>query len=257
MERVILFRFHREPDVCRTRLELLRSLNPGVPIYGLGEPIGLDGAFEHLHVIEDRPPEWKWQHGDLAVADWYRAVGRERPFDVLHLIEWDLLPCVPLAELYDHVPVDGLALSGLRPMTEARRDGWSWITDEGKYKHADDYRRLREYVSRELGFDDEGPSCIFPGATFPREFLSTYADLDVPELCNDEVRVPLVARALGFDLSDTGFHQWTDEGRQYFNGRNDEIPPDRIAVELADPDGRRVFHPVRQSICETVLDYMI
>jgi hypothetical protein len=86
VDRAILFRFHREPAVCRTRLELLRSLNPGVPIYGLGEPIGLDGAFEDLHVIEDRPPEWKWQHGDLAVADWYRAVGRERPFDVLRLV---------------------------------------------------------------------------------------------------------------------------------------------------------------------------
>lgn len=252
MDRIVLFRFHRDPDVCRSRLDRLRLLNPGVPIYGLGERIGLADEFEHLHVVEDRDAEWKWMHGDLAAADWYREVGHAADFDVVHLVEWDLLLCAPISELYDHVPADSVALSGVRPMEAARRDGWSWVTDEGIYEHADDYRAVREHVRETLGFHEEGPSCIFPGAAFPRGFLDDYAELDPPERCNDEVRVPLYARALGYDLSDTGFHEWTDEARRYFNGRGNGIPRQRVLAELEDPDGRRAFHPVREPVGDAV-----
>lgn len=248
MDRIVVFRFHRDPDLCRSRLRVLRRLNPGVPVYGLGEPIGLAGEFADLHVIGDRDAEWKWQHGDLALARWFREVGRAVEFDVVHVVEWDLLLCAPLADLYGHVPADALALSGLRSMDDARADGWSWIDDEGAYQHADDYRRLRDYAARELGFEGEGPSCIFPGTALPRSFLAEYATLDPPEVCNDEVRVPLVASALGYECRDTGFHDWTGEGRRYFNGRGSEVPRSRVEAELADPDGRRAFHPVYEAV---------
>ncbi|PSQ17462.1 hypothetical protein BRD00_07045 [Halobacteriales archaeon QS_8_69_26] len=248
MERIVVFRFHRDPEVCRSRLRLLRQLNPGVPIYGLGERIGLEGEFEDLHVIDDRDAEWKWKNGDLALARWFRAVGHEVDFDVAHVVEWDLLLCAPLSELYGHVPPDALALSGLRSMDAAREDGWSWIDDEGSYQHADDYRQVREWAARRFGFEGEGPSCIFPGAALPRSFLVEHAALDPPAVSNDEVRVPLAATALGYDLYDTGFHDWTDAGRRYFNGRGTEVPPSRVAAELADPDGRRAFHPVYEPI---------
>lgn len=247
MDRVVVFRFHRDPEVCRSRLDLLRRLNPEVPVYGLGERIGLAEEFEDLHVIEDRDPDWQWRHGDLALARWFREVGRDLAFDRLHLVEWDLLLCAPLADLYGHVPAEGVGLSGIRPMAQALHQGWAWVTD-GEYDHADDYRRVREHVRRELGHDREAPSCIFPGLCLPREFLAEYADLDPPELCNDEVRIPLYARALGYELYDTGFHWWTDAGRRYFNGRGEEIDRDRIDSELADPRGRRAFHPVRAAI---------
>jgi hypothetical protein len=254
MDRVVVFRFHRNPAVCRSRLELFRTLNPDVPVYGLGEPIGIDDALEHRHTVDGGDGDWAWQHGDLALADWYREVGRDLSFDVVHVVEWDLLLCAPLEDLYAHVPADGVALSGLRSMAAARDDGWSWVTDEGTYEHADDYDRLRELAREELGYDGEGCSCVFPGVALPRSFLAEYADLDVPAVANDEVRVPLVARALGYDCYDTGFHEWTYEGRRYFNGRGDAVQRRRIVEELEDPDGRRAFHPVRQSMRDPVLD---
>src|SRR5437762_14214472 len=30
---------------------------------------------------------WKWLNGDLALREWYQAVGRRLAFDVLHLVE--------------------------------------------------------------------------------------------------------------------------------------------------------------------------
>lgn len=248
MDRIAVFRFHRDPGVCRTRLQLLRRLNPEVPVYGLGERIGLADEFADFHAIDGRDEEWAWKHGDLALAEWYREVGHAVEFDVAHLVEWDLLLAAPLANLYGHVPSDALALSGLRPMEEARADGWAWIDDRGNYDRADGYRRLRAYARREFGVTGEAPSCVFPGAAFPRSFLADYAALDPPETCNDEVRVPLVARGLGYDLRDTGFHDWTDDGRRYFNGRGNEVDRRVIDAELADPDGRRAFHPVYGAI---------
>lgn len=243
MDRIALLRYHRDPAVCRSQVELLRRLDPDVPVYGVGEPVGIADALDGRYVPEDREGDGKWRHGDLVAQEWFRAVGRDLDFEYLHLVEWDLLLCAPLSDLYAHVPADGVALSGLRPMSEARSDGWAWITTRESPR---EYRELREHVVREFGHREEAPSCVFPGAAFPRSFLEDLADLEIPPLCNDEVRIALYAEALGYDLYDTGFHEWTDAGRRFFNGRGNEIPRSRIESELADPDGRRAFHPVRE-----------
>jgi hypothetical protein len=45
VKRLIVFRFHKAPLVCRSRIALLRRLNPDVPICGLfGGPHGIRGA---------------------------------------------------------------------------------------------------------------------------------------------------------------------------------------------------------------------
>lgn len=251
MKRAVLFRFHKNPELCKDRLRLLKELNPEVNIYGLGENINRseelkEAGLEDIHVVDDKDSEWKWMNGDLAVRDWFKNKGKNRDFDMLHVVEWDLLLAAPLDEIYGHISKGSLGLSGLKPIDEAENYGWSWIT--GEYR--DEWRKLREWVESQTGYSGESFGCIFPGCCLPRSFLEEYSDLDVPAYSNDEVRVPLIAEALGYKLERTGLYpEWGQASiNRYFNATGDLIHPEKIRRELEKTGGRRAFHPVRDRI---------
>ena len=54
-----------------------------------------------------------------------------------------------------------------------------------------------------MGKSNEEPfvACLGPGYCLPREFLRRYANLDVPELGHDELRLPLFGRLLGLEVA--------------------------------------------------------
>lgn len=251
MEKAILFRFHKEAEVCEERIKLLKELNPDTEIYGLGEEIeGVerlkDAGMKHLHVIEDRGSEWKWMNGDLAVRDWFQEKGKHEDFDMLHIVEWDILLTAPLENIYETIPEDALGLSGLKPIPEAEEYGWPWVT--GEYR--DEWLKLREWVKEETGYSGKSYGCIFPACCLPRNFLEEYTQIDVPAYSNDEVRVPLIAKALGYKIERTGLYpEWGNSDiKRYFNATGDLIKTEEIRKELEKPGGKRAFHPVRKKI---------
>ena len=124
MKRIILFRFHGSLDICGNRLAILLRLNPGARIFGLwgGDSAGILEARQDLAAyLEDIWPIpvasslWKWQHADLALMMWFKAVGRHLPFDMLHFVEWDVLFLASLDEIYGDLGRNGVALAGLTP----------------------------------------------------------------------------------------------------------------------------------------------
>ena len=238
-------------------MALLRALNPDVPLCGLfgGEAgyrqaafrlagksfLGLDSFY-----WSPRPGRWNWKHGDLALAAWYREVGHRLQFDVAHVVEWDLVLLEPLERLYAAVPAGAVGLTALTPVAEVQ-DDWAWL------QHPDDrqaWGRLLAYARTTWGYDQVPYACIGSGACFPRAFLARYAELDPPELCHDELRLPLFAQVLGFPIVDTGFRcRWRDRDEdRFFNCQSLEIEPSTIMAELAKEDGHRAFHPVRQHL---------
>ena len=74
-------------------------------------------------------------------------------------------------------------------------------------------------------------------------------------LCHDELRLPLFAQLLGFDLVDTGFYDgWSNpDSERHFNADGREVDPAAVAIELAKRDGCRVFHPCRERFDEMVV----
>jgi len=191
-------------------------------------------------------PRWSWRHGDLAVLAWYRDVGSKLQFDFVHLIEWDLLLLEPLASLYSSVPEGAVGLTALTPISELEAE-WTWLRrDEGRREWEALLARARD----EWGYDGRPYGCVAGGACLPRSFLEAYAAVDPPDLCNDELRVPLFAQILGFPLVDTRLRgPWRGEREHaFFHFRSQEIELSTIRSELAKPDGWRAFHPVRARI---------
>jgi hypothetical protein len=257
VKRAVLFRFHKAPLVCRSRVSLLRELNPGVPVYGLfggkrvpaavlKQLVGLDGVYT------SRDSErWNWKHGDLVLTAWYRAEGSKLDFDVLHVVEWDLLFVAPLGALYASVPAGAVGLTALTPIAELEAE-WTWLR---KAEPRREWDELLAIAREQWGYDGEPYGCLAAGPSFPRAFLEAYAAVEPPALCNDELRVPLFAQILGFELADTRLRgPWRGEREhELFHLRAHDIDLTTIRAELAKPDGARAFHPVRSKLTRELI----
>ena len=249
----MLFRFDRHPAVCRDRVSLLRSLNPGVPVLGLYGGAGgrrrrlFELSHNHLLQLDDfyavrHEPRWSWKNGDLALKEWFRDVGSQLDFDVLHLIEWDLLLLDSLAATYASVPPTAVGLTALTPLAEVG-DAWTWVRHP---EQRDELDELRAWAARRWQQTAPLDACIGVGPCFPRGFLADYVAADPPELCHDELRWPLLAKAMGYSTVGTGLRRaWHDPAEDLvFGSTGVPVTATTISAELAKPDGRRAFHPV-------------
>lgn len=234
-------------------MALLRALNPGVSIHGLfggtstklrlGAKwlLGLDGLY-----VSREEPRWNWQNSDLVLAEWYRQVGATLHFDVVHVVEWDLLLLAPLDSLFASVPEGAVGLTAPTPVSELARE-WTWL-------RRDDNRREWEALLRqardEWGYAEIPYGCVAGGSCIPRAFLDEYAKIEPPALCHDELRLPLFAQILGFPIADTRLRgPWRGEREDpYFHFRGQEIALETLRAELAKPGGWRAFHPVRSNV---------
>jgi hypothetical protein len=254
LKRLILFRFHGSLDICANRLELLHRFNPGTRIIGLwgGDRSGLQEArqvlascLEYIWDIPVESPHWKWQNGDLSLLMWYRQEGRHIPFDMLHLVEWDLLLLASLDRIYGETGREGVALTGLTPL-ERIQQNWAWTSAE---PHATEWRQLREHVRDRYRWDGPHFACQGPANAFSKAFLERYSQEDIPELVHEELRIPLYARVLGFEVAGLPriYREIKDpKEMKFFNCESQLIKERVIRWELLKPWGRRVFHPYRK-----------
>lgn len=258
MKRVVLFRCHKLPGIVASRVLLLRSQNPGVEIYCLygGQVENFDAfiaetgdVWDGVYCIQGRSDRWKWLHSDLAMLEWFRSQGRDADFDMLHLLEWDLLPTASLDELYESIPPGGVGLTGLTLLASVI-DRWDYWTELNGSWWPDELEKLYRQCADKYGETGERMACQGPAPCFSRQFMEAYDHDPLPDLCHDEIRMPLAAQCLGFSVHDTGFfRKWFDQTEfQYFNCVEANISPDIIAEELRRPHGRRMFHPVRDIV---------
>lgn len=254
MKRIILFRFHDSLDICANRLDLLHRFNPGAGIIGLwgGHRSRLQEAqqalasrLEYIWDIPVESPLWKWRHADLSLLMWYRHEGRRTPFDMLHLMEWDLLPLASLDRIYGEKGRNGVALTGLTPVERIQHD-WYWTSVE---PYATQWRRLQEHVRNRYGWQGPYFACQGPANAFSKAFLERYSQEEIPELVHEELRIPLYAQALGFEVVGLPriYREIMDpKAMKFFNCEKLPIRERTIRWELLKPWGRRVFHPYRK-----------
>lgn len=252
MKRIILFRYHNNLEACLKQLQFIRMLNPDTPVYGLygGEETNfeewdntLKNFLDGNYCIRGKDQFWKWINSDLAYRMWYRDYGHTLDFDNLVVLEWDLAFFESIDDLYKHIPGDALGLTGLTPLSRIEKT-WFWSSDPVQRAN---WLQLLDYVKQHYQYTGVPYACVGGGASLPRRFLEKYADTEIPEIGNDELRMPLMGQVLGFRLADTGFlKKWFSRFESvYFNADNYEISPRTITKQLKKKKGRRAFHPVR------------
>lgn len=227
----------------------MRLFNPDTGIAGLygGDErrfprfvSALGGDLDDLYCLRGKSPGWKWKNGDLAIHLWYRDQGHRIPFDMVHVIEWDLLLFSPVAEIFRHIPPDAVGAANLRPVKEFAGE-WVWTSQE---PHRSQWLELLRRAKESHGYADEPYTCNFAGASLPRAFLERCSGADIPPLVNDEARLALFAQIFGFKLVDNLLYVPSRQGEErYFNFAGDDIRDDVIFRETTKRNGRRVFHP--------------
>ncbi len=253
-ERLALFLFHRAWELCADRVRRLRRLNPGMAVHGLfggslddlpAARAGLESELDGLYVLAERDGRWKKTHTDLWVRSWYRDLGHRLSFDVAHVVQWDLLYFDGLAAVYRDVPAEALGLTGLVPLATVA-DRWDWTASEPLRRGS---LELLEIAQRRFGYRGTPQVCLGPGYCLPREFLDAYSAAEPSEAGHDELRLPLFAQLLGFTSCDNGLYpRWFDPRVDaLFNADNAEVDPEAVRREVADPWGRRAFHPCREA----------
>ncbi len=237
-----MFRFHKEFEICKNHLEILRAYNQGVPIYGLYGGTQEDEAaarklpLDSFFMIQLEDPYWKWLHGDLAIRWWFKEMGHAFDFDMLHVIEWDMVLFESIEEHYGHI-TDGVAITGRRPMKEVF-DTWYWVAQK---RGRAEWEELLERVKKKYVYRKRPWCGIFGGVILSRVFIERYAkEEDLWSFCNDEVRVPLYAQAYGLPVHDTGLggHWFSTDSRKFTKAQ----------IEKAYVGGRTAFHPVRMML---------
>lgn len=250
MKRIIIYRFHKKPAICRNHLIFLKKLNPNTPIYGLygglkkDEQIFKKYLSPHLNGFYElgrKPKSWKWMHGDLAVSQWFRDVGKKIDFDVLHVIEWDLLLFESIEKLFKPIPKNAIGLTALQPLKKIEHR-WYWTTRE---PYRTNWEEFLNYVKEKYNYEKEPFSSLGAAMTLPRSFLEKYSRMKIPAQVHDELRLPLFAQIMGYKLYNTGFYKHQKNERRYFNLLAQQIKIGTIKQELKKPRGRRVFHPYR------------
>jgi len=255
MRRIILFRYHGDFQKQIPRLQLLRKFNPSLPIYGLYGGLAkhhalasdlLGDYLEHNYLIKDYPREFKWMHADYVYRDWYRDIGTHLNFDMLHVIEWDLLLLDSIENLYAHISPNAVGCTGLVALEEIE-DKWYWAKNPYRRKELDRFVqdiRMKYQVSPRLY------GMLGPGVCFPRSFLDLFVDLDHPlHEINEELRIPIWAQVLDHPLENTGFRKnWSSRKEiRAFNAYEGDVKERVIRKAMRRSDGRRAFHPYRSS----------
>ena len=189
---------------------------------------------------------WKWQNSDLAVRSWFINYGKNIDFDLLHLIECDIIYFDSLEKIYKNIPPDGMALTGLTLLKNVQ-DRWDWITEKPTRR---EWLTLLSYVIKKFNYNRQPLASLGPGPVIPRKFLEEYSKIEVLKMAHDELRFPLFAQIFGINLFDTGFYKkWFDnEVKKYFNCVNKPIDLEIIKRELNKKNRIRVFHPYRKML---------
>lgn len=259
MKLAILFWFYRHPELCRERLEELRRFNPGVPIYGLygGNPANAAAYEAALGPLlddwwayhEPHAERWKWRHGDMMIAAWFRDRGRHLDWDSVFVAQWDMAVFESVRRLVGSLKPDELLLSGLRPAAEVE-GWWCWTAEP-------DYPRFMQHMREAEGYDGPALCCQFVGVCLPRSFLARFAGRAEPELGFLEYTIPTLAAAWGHGFCREHRLEvlWPRQGgrlanvlRTFSASGHVQVPDFVVAANLRLPNGRRIFHPVRRSL---------
>jgi len=249
----ILFRFHKDFDVCAQSLHLLRRMNPGMPIHGMyggfggleSLPAELTTMMDTVWAIPFEDPAYNWKNGDLCLRWWFKDFGYAQDFTHLAVVEWDLLYLKSMADAYGPLQPDTIQMSLVDGYKNLLDEKWPWI--QGSYKWQVD-ALLEKLEDEGRPVDIESLTFgVMGGCVICRKFLELYAKETVCSYSNDEVRMAIYARLFGIPFVDNGF---CDPKHSMFDA---SVPSDGEGLTIADikrvmADGAKAVHPIRQLI---------
>lgn len=262
MKTDVLFWFYKDFAVCRERIKSLRTLNDDVSVFALyGGPLAEAKAAENaVHDLVDdfyaypheKDTYWKWKHGDQLISSWYSERGQYLEWDTVFVMQWDMLILDPLEKLFSGLKPHEILLSGFRPI-DTVSSWWNWADPKNS-----DILSFKALLKERYDYEGELFACLFIVVCLPRSFLRQYVACGCGEIGFLEYKLPTMAQVFGTPVChDHEFTPWwladpatKNAGwrEKTLNAVGHEVPRWVILSELADRDGKRLFHPVSKTL---------
>lgn len=250
----IVFIYHKDLHLCMDKIKMLRMFNPNVPIHGIFG--GNSSDIKHYRKMESmldsnwQHPEqdgwWKWANLDVMVTDWYAAVGKEKVWDYLYVLFWDLQFIDSLANIIQPQAQDEVVIYPALETYYFHRAYHNTLMAD--YNGC--FKRFREQLPKRLNVTGRLEDSIYFSNCFfmswPRAFLEVLEPLHqhIPGMF--EYRLPTLIPLLNFKVIIP--ETIAERDHQFFcNTSKREIPTYTIIQELEGAEPFPVFHPVYQT----------
>jgi len=249
---IVLYRYHKDVEYCKKHLNHLIRLNPHLEVHGIygGKEEDYNYYTENLpqlktnYLISDVPAEWKWKNFDFILQKWYKEKGNKIEFTRFYVYEWDLLFTLPIGTLYGQLPEDAVVFSGLIKLKKVQ-NYWYWSS----YKERKtEFERLTQYLSEQYNFIKDLYACLCPGFSATKAFLEEMCQISLPDLSNDEVRLPMYCQLANYTAYNSHFLDRWFSFKEYFkfNCNRTLVKKELIFKDLNNKKGKRAFHPFQE-----------
>jgi hypothetical protein len=262
-----LFWFYKDPSVCVNHLQILRRLNPAMPVYGLyGGSFNNAAAFrECCDLLDDcyttsapPDPQWRWRNGDLLLLEWYQERGRFLPFDLLAIVQWDVLLLAPIDTLFAGMRDNDVFFSSARPAETM--GAWYWTSDP---REKPSYEEFRRYLKADCHYDGSPWCCEFVAACLPRMFFEHWLRIGRPAVGFIEYKLPTYAKMFGCHLyrcadldrciqPDPNAYRW-----RVVTSRKEPVHLLRIIAHRLSGAKGQAFHPYVDKYPESTWDWIM
>jgi hypothetical protein len=258
----VLFWFYKDFEICKERLQRLRKLNTGVRVFALygGSLLEANAAENALHGLvddfyvypEEKNSRWKWKHGDQMIAKWHEERGQYLKWETIFIMQWDMIILSPFENIFSTLKPQEILLSGFTPVSRIS-SWWPWVDPKNS-----DFLSFKELLHTRFNYEGELFACLFIVVCLPRIFLDKYVACGHPEIGFIEYKIPTMAHMFNISVcSNHDFEPWwmsnpatknVPKRLRTLNAVGQEIPFSVIFHELADNNGKRLFHPVFRSL---------
>ena len=253
MSFIVLYRYHTNFELVKSRLRLIKHIDPNIPIYGiyggskedfLESSKVLNEFLEDNYLVKVEDGRWKWLHADITYKMWYEDVGKNIDFEFASVLEWDLLYLEKIQNLFPNINKNSICLSGIIEENKVT-NYWYWARNVHQKKRTEFFNKIKEYYGQSV----VNYAMLGPGLCMPKEFLEGLSRIKLFEAdLSDEIKIPIWAQILGFDLISNNFYRkWFSFFElKYFNANVVDVQFETVKRELDKKNGRRAFHPYRE-----------
>lgn len=186
LECVILFSHHKNDELTRHHLNVLRAANPFYPVLPIcRERDGKRNALQDAHNVwtQDTADQIGWAHCDIQVHEWFK----QRPLSAHRyiVIEYDVYAPMPVRDFYGPLwDADCVGINVWRK--PAHSDKWVWFKDIGKLPE--------QWQEEAVGID---PCAVM---LFSHRCMDAMSRLPIPRDVFCELRIGSMVKAAGFQV---------------------------------------------------------
>lgn len=188
----------------------------------------------------------------MLLLEWYRERGKFLPFDLLAVVQWDLLLLDSVDALFEGMKSSDVFFSSAKPVGPIE-SSWFWTSDPREKPSYDEFRR---HLIRDCQYEGPPWCCEFVVACLPRSFFERWLEISRPNVGFMEYSLPTYARMFGHDFHRCAYLDTSEGWRALLSAKKEPVHLLSVIVHNLTTAKKRAFHPFVDRYPESKWDWV-